>query len=88
MEEIFDVDGNSLGKIPLSARQMDLLAVGENITVQYHTPQLLRHLVGERSGSFELGKNAAGQIVVVPDDVVALQRFVKLFTDIKRTRES
>jgi hypothetical protein len=88
MEEIFDADGNSIGKIPLSARQLDLLAVGENITVQFHTPQLLRHLVGEHSGFFLLGKNAAGHIVVPPDQVAELKRFIKLFTDIKRARES
>jgi len=52
--EIYDADGNLLGNISLSDMQMKRLAAGGLISVRYHTPQLLRQVLGEHSGVFEL----------------------------------
>jgi len=52
--EIFDGNGDSLGRITLSHNQMKTLATGGLIAVRYHTPQLLRPTLGDRNGLFEL----------------------------------
>lgn len=56
MPMIFDRDGNEIADIPLSEKQQAMLNDDEEIVVIYHTPQLLRFILGEQSGSFTLRK--------------------------------
>ena len=56
MPMIFDRDGNEIADIPLSDKQQAVLDHDEEIVVIYHTPQLLRFVLGEQSGTFTLRK--------------------------------
>ena len=49
-------NGVQLGTISLSEKTLALLDEGENVTVLYHTPQLLRDQLGQRNGAFALYK--------------------------------
>jgi len=80
MTMIFDADGNELADIALSEKQCALLEAGENIVLIYHTPQMLRHLVGDHSGSLILGKHGENVFTSAPDSLRAyadLQRAIK-----------
>ena len=79
--EIFDNDGNSLGKIPLSENQMKTLAMGCLIAVRYHTPQMLREILGDRSGLFEL-RLADGNIVTQGTEET--KRYIAMLDDIDK----
>lgn len=83
MPMIHDGDGNEVGDIVLSAKQRAVLETGEEIVVIYHTPQTLRHVLGEKSGTFTLLK--VGERVIVRDANV-LRRFVELQRAIKSAR--
>jgi hypothetical protein len=85
MPDVFDGDGNVIGEIPLSVKQLALLESGEEISVIYHTPQLLRYLLGERSGSFSLHRNAERFITREP---AAVKHFAELQKAIKHAREN
>ena len=56
MPMIFDRDGNEIADVPISDKQRSVLDRDEEIVVIYHTPQLLRFVLGEHSGSFVLVK--------------------------------
>lgn len=87
MPDVFDENGERIGVIPLSEQQLRMLKSG-CITVYFHTPQLLHHLLGTDSGSFEIGRNDKGDIVVRAGEVAKLKRFIDLQSDIKRASES
>lgn len=57
MDAIYDSDGNEVGSMPLSDKQRATIETGAEIVVIYHTPQMLRSLLGERNGSFMLRKD-------------------------------
>ena len=84
MTVIHDDDGNEIADIGLSEKQRTLLEAGENVVMIYHTPQMLRHLLGEHSGSFELHKHD-DRIVV--GDAERLRAFADLQRAIKAARE-
>jgi hypothetical protein len=69
MADIFDPTGEKIAAIPLSERQLQLLDVGTTIVVQYHTPQLLRGILGEQTGSFALHKMSERIIATDPHAV-------------------
>ena len=85
MTTIFDGDGNELAEIQLSEKQTQVLGAGEAIVVIYHTPQLLRHILGEQNGTFTLRK--AGELVVAKD-VDGLKRYAALQIAIRKAREA
>lgn len=85
MDKIYDSDGTVIGSIALSDKQRTLLEAGEDITVIYHTPQLLRSLLGERSGSFTLRKVHQR---IETDEPDAVKHFVALQQAIARAREA
>lgn len=62
--EIFDSNGNSLASIPVSEKLRKILATGAEVTIIFHTPQLLRPLLGERSGSVTLRQMIPGDRVI------------------------
>ena len=81
MTMIFDGDGNELADIALSEKQQSVLDHDESIIVIYHTPQMLRHILGERSGSFMLRKRGDHIVAAAPDNLRAyadLQRAIKV----------
>jgi len=84
MTIIRDGDGNEIADIALSEKQCALLDAGENVVLIYHTPQMLRHLIGEQSGSFILGKRGEDVFTPAPDN---LRAYAKLQRAIKIARE-
>ena len=84
MTIIRDGDGNEIADIALSEKQRTLLEAGENVVLIYHTPQMLRHLLGEYSGSFILGKQGEDVVTPAPD---SLRAYAKLQRAIKAARE-
>lgn len=83
MSVIHDGDGNEVGNIVLSVKQQAVLATGEEIVVIYNTPQTLRHVLGQKSGSFTLLK--VGDKVIARD-ANALRRYAELQRAIKSAR--
>jgi hypothetical protein len=85
MTGIFDRDGNEIAQIEISHKQQAVLDTGEEIVVIYHTPQLLRHIIGEKSGTFVLRKMG---LLVVAQDVAGIKRYAALQVAIKKAREA
>ena len=56
MLDIYNDDGETITEMPLTEKQLAILEVAGEIAVIFHTPQLLRSLLGDRSGSFSLHK--------------------------------
>jgi hypothetical protein len=75
MDAIYDSEGNELGRMPLSDKQRATIETGADIVVIYHTPQMLRSLLGERNGSFILRKDGDR---VVTTTAAAVKEFVGL----------
>jgi hypothetical protein len=80
MTMIFDGDGNELADIALSEKQQAVLEHHEDIIVIYHTPQMLRYVLGEKSGTFMLRKRGDRIMTAAPDNLRAyadMQRAIK-----------
>jgi hypothetical protein len=84
MQAIYDSDGNHLGFMPLSESQQKALDANGKVSVLYHTPQLLQHTLGRRSGSFMLYKE--GERVIALTSSTA-KEFLELQAAIKAARE-
>ena len=84
MPMIFDRDGNELADIPLSEKNQHVLNHDEEIVILYHTPQMLHHILGEKSGSFTLRKTGDH---IVATDVVGLRAYAALQRAIKVAQE-
>jgi len=52
MIDVYDEDGNQIGQHDLSEQQATVLGKLGRLTVFYHTPQLMRHKLGNLAGSF------------------------------------
>ncbi len=83
--QVYDADGHVLGEVPLTPKQLAVLDAGEKISVLYHTPQLLRSALGERSGSFMLKK--VGDRIVAPFPE-AVKECLELHAAVKAAREA
>jgi hypothetical protein len=83
--KIFDDGGTEIGEIELSYKMSHVLDAGQAIVVIYHTPQLLRHILGEQNGTFTLNK--VGDVVVAKD-VAGLKRYAALQVAIGKARET
>ena len=83
MNEIYDSNGKLIGMIALSERNLELLNRGIEITIQYHTPQLMRAALGDTAGSFALAMQG-GQIRVI--DPTQLKTYCDLQTKIAETQ--
>jgi hypothetical protein len=84
MLTVFDRDGNRIDDINLSPKKVELLARGVAVEVTYHTPQLLRYVLGEENGKFTLSRDG-GKITAA--DAEAIRRYVRLQKRIKALRE-
>ena len=84
MADVYDSDGNLLGNVPLSENQQAALDKGGNVSVLYHTPQLLQHTLGRRSGSFMLYKDGERVVALTSSSV---KEFIELQAAIKAARE-
>lgn len=51
---IYDPEGDQSIDLPLSDKQRALLEAGEDVTISYHTPQLMLGLIGRRSGQITI----------------------------------
>jgi len=84
MPMIHDRDGNEIADIPLSEKNQAVLDHDEEVVIIYHTPQMLRYILGEKSGTFTLRK-LGGHLVAA--DVVGLRAYADLQRAIKVARE-
>lgn len=82
--QVFDGDGNELADFEISEKQQNLLELGEEIVVLFHTPQLFRSLIGERNGAFTLRK--VGDHIVAPDAGI-VSKYVDMLRAVKQARE-
>jgi hypothetical protein len=83
--QVFDRDGNEIADFEISEKQQKLLELGEEIVVLFHTPQLFRGLLGERSGSFMLRKIGA-RIIAMDDGSV--RKYADMLRAVKQAREN
>jgi len=83
MDAVYDNDGNEIGNVSLSERQRATLETGAEIVVIYHTPQMLRSVLGEHNGSFMLRKDGDR---VVTTTAAAVKDFVRLQAGIAAAR--
>jgi len=84
MPMVFDKDGHELADVAISERQLGVLELGEEVVVVYHTPQLLRYVLGEQNGSFMLRK--IGQHIVAAD-IDGFRKYADLQRAIRAARE-
>jgi len=75
MSDIYNDDGETIAEMPLTERQLAILDAADELVVIYHTPQLLRHLLGEHSGSFTLHKRDDR---VVTNEPKVVERYAQL----------
>jgi hypothetical protein len=85
MTDIFNAAGDKLGEIALSEKQRAALEAGTEITVLYHTPQLLRGVLGSHNGTFTLHKDGERIVTAAPD---AVKRFADMQKAIRAAREN
>ncbi len=85
MEQIYDRNGDPLAIVPVSERMLDILDTGEEMTIIYHTPQLLRDRLGNRSGNFVLYK--VGDQIRVTDQKPFLE-FVQIQAGVEAAQGS
>jgi len=85
MDAIYDSDGKDIGSIPLSDKQRAMLETGAEIVVIYHTPQLLRSLLGERNGSFVLHKDGDRVVTTTAAEVKEFAALQKAITAARET---
>jgi hypothetical protein len=76
MADVFTRKGEYLGMVAMSPMQHDKLYAEGSIVVTYHTPQLLRNILGQRSGQFKLYKSGED---IVTDDVAAVKECAEMF---------
>jgi hypothetical protein len=81
---VYDGDGNELGEVPLSETQQRALDASGKISVLYHTPQLLQHALGQRSGSFMLYKEGERVVALTSS---AVKEFLDIQAGVKAARE-
>ena len=80
---IFDGDGNEIAEIEISEKQQKILELGEEIVMLFHTPQLFRHLLGERTGSFMLKKIGAR---VIAGDAGSVRKYAEMIHAVREAR--
>lgn len=83
MGKVYDADGNELGSVSVSEQQQAALDAGSTVEMLYHTPQLMRSTLGERSGAFSLHKDGDR---LVTDTPVSAKEFVRMQAAIKAIR--
>jgi len=83
MPKIYDRDGNEIAEIDISEKQQKVLELGEEIVMLFHTPQLFRSLLGERTGSFMLRK--IGTRVVALDDG-SVRKYAEMIHAVREAR--
>ena len=69
MVTIHDAGGAVIGEITLSSKMIAALETGGEITLMFHTPQLLRGLLGESAGSVVLRKEGERIVAGNPQSV-------------------
>jgi hypothetical protein len=66
MADIYNKNGELVASdIPISEKQQQLLNLGIAITMDFHTPQLMRHKLGNQTGTFQLSKE--NEKIVTPN---------------------
>ena len=79
--DIYDPNLAHIGEISISPQQREQLHRGGTVTIAYHTPRMLRELVGVRNGQFDVIETDNHLIVT---DVDTAKRFIELQIDIAR----
>jgi hypothetical protein len=84
MADVFDVyeaNGTHIGELPISPEDLNLLHDGATITINFHTPRMLRQVLEIMNGSFELIE-VDGKIITAQPEIV--KRYITMQTDIAR----
>jgi hypothetical protein len=76
MVDVFTTKGEWIGMVSISPMQHEKLKADGSITVIYHTPQLLRNVVGQHSGQFKLYKSGEH---IVTDNIEAVKECAEMF---------
>ena len=79
MVEIYDANLERIGEIPISLQQLEALYSGATVTVNYHRPRMLRELMPETSGSFEVREDGGK---LIGNDPEQAKRYMTLQVDI------
>jgi hypothetical protein len=73
MTDIYDANGVKIGALPLSPRDLALLAANQHVTLSFHTPRMLRKSMPARDFQLDLVKNiVSGNIVGGPTALQAI----------------
>lgn len=86
MTTIFDDKDIEVADIALSEKQQSTLEAGEEIVIFYHTPQLLRFVLGEQAGVFTLSLSRNAERIITGDPI-SLKKYADLQRAIKAARE-
>lgn len=79
--KIFDRDGTEIADFPLSEKMQAAIDADEEVTMIFHTPQMLHGTLGHQSGSFTLRKIGAR---VVALDAGTVRKFAAIQTAVGR----
>jgi len=84
MATVYDPEGKHSLDLPLSEKQRALLEAGGEVTIVYHTPQLMRGLIGRSSGQLKV-KQTDGRCMA--SDPLAFRAFQALWVAIEGVRK-
>jgi hypothetical protein len=89
MAEVWNEDGSEKADIPLSEKQLSLLAHDGTVTVIFHTPQLLRTMIAVDNGSFEVSKKGGKKGgVLVASDWTMVKRFLLMLDNVAKAQNA
>ena len=84
MAEVFDVyepGGAQIGGIPISPQSLKQVHAGGTVTIAFHTPRMLRGVLGQKNGSFEVMEVNGKLVVNDPDQA---KQYIAMQLDIAR----
>jgi hypothetical protein len=88
MTDVFDDQGNMIASIPISEKMLAILEAGADVTIIFHTPKLLRNVIGEKTGSVVLrGKPSARVLARDPRAVKVMAELQAAIAQAKETQK-
>ena len=83
--DVYDNAGAQIGAIPISLQQREQLHLGATVTIGWHTPRMLQHLLGGASnGAFDVSEIDGRLIVNDPEQV---KRYIEMQLNIARAMQ-
>jgi hypothetical protein len=87
MALVHDLDGKQSMEVPLSFKQRELLDAGQEVTISFHTPQLMRGLLGSRSGKVTIRRQGDQVIASNTRDFHAFKMLREAIETVQKQRE-